>query len=562
MKIINKFGIGVLALATFASSCTRDFEELNTNPEVSTNIQPELLFTSPAKAIVDRDFDWYYDNYAYLMRWMQFSTNYPIGNSGGMFNAQNTNNLYQGLYNNIGRNLTEIHNLVEKLDSANKPRYQHVDAIASVLKTYAAFRVSDANGSIPYSEAWKARSEANFLPAYDTQQELFATWDADLKVAVAVLAQDLPNQVSYGTGDIFYSGDRAKWAAAANALRLKIAMRLWKRNPEKTREVATEVMASPAGLMTSIDNEWKFVSSTGNFAVGGNWMVQGNNPSRAAASMLNFMYDNADPRLRLFYQPNAFTQTVFNSLKTAGVFPESAVYNPRQYIGAPSSPDAVNNPATAALFGVKNYTLNGQTVNYDTLSTLQNRLFDLSADGGASGQYTQPILSYAEQCFMIAELAVRGVVTQDAQEWYNRGVTASIRAYDRMGSIARIVGYTAVTDQQINAYLQTAVVAFTGTDEQKLEKIGVQNHINHYKAPWEAWGDWKRTGYPKVGGILPFEPFTTNGTVLTVPRRWALPLPNNSNMANYNAAIEEMRQSGEYGAGPEEITGRVWWDKR
>ncbi len=50
-------------------------------------------------------------------------------------------------------------------------------------------------------------------------------------------------------------------------------MRLSKRNPDKLKAIAAEVMASPAGLFAGNADEWKFVSST-NFARGGNWNAQ------------------------------------------------------------------------------------------------------------------------------------------------------------------------------------------------------------------------------------------------------------------------------------------------
>jgi hypothetical protein len=278
------------------------------------------------------------------------------------------------------------------------------------------------------------------------------------------------------------------------------------------------------------------------------------------------MYDQADPRLGIFFKKNAFTQAVFNRLKAGGAFPASATWNPRQYVGVPASPDAAKAPANAKLFGVKSYqiTENGSavTVNYDTLSTYQNRLFDLSSDGDGPGKYIQPVATYAEMCFLISELAVRGLSTENAQEWYVKGVKASVRAYEQMGREANIVDFTAVNDADIDAYLAKPNVAFTGTTEVLLEKIGIQQFLNHFKQPWEAWASWKRLGYPKVGGILNREEFKVDGSTRETPRRWALPVPQQLNRPNYNAAVQEMISGGEYGTSVEAITGRVWTDKK
>ena len=302
MNIKHKLGIGVLAVATLASACTKDFSDKNSNPEVSPSIQPETMITTSQKAMVDRDFDWYYDNYGFLMRWMQFSVATPEGNQPGMFGGQNTNNFYSAFYTNVGRNLVEIEKLIGKMPDGNKLLYRNIGAIAKIHKVYAAFRVSDVNGSIPYTEALNARETANFTPVYDSQEKQFDTFNEELKASVDSLLKSSTGQISYGKYDMFYTNEAtavANYAKTANVLRLKLALRLLKRNATKAKQIVDEVMASPAGLYAGNDEEWKFISST-QFALGGNWNPQGNNASAVSINMLNFLKSNTDPRLALF----------------------------------------------------------------------------------------------------------------------------------------------------------------------------------------------------------------------------------------------------------------------
>ncbi|HEY1165076.1 MAG TPA: SusD/RagB family nutrient-binding outer membrane lipoprotein [Chitinophaga sp.] len=564
-RTIYKWGAGLALIALSMSACTKKFEQLNTNPEISPETRPELLITAPQKAIVDRDFDWFYDNYQYLMRWTQFTVAAPTTATSGLFSPVNVNEFYKSLYNNIGRNLSQIGVLVSKMPEDQKASYQEIAAIAQVIKVYAAWRASDANGSIPYSQAWQARESELFTPVYDNQETLFATWDQELKAAINTLGQQAAGQVGFGNADIFYSGNARKWAKAANVLRMKLAMRLLKRAPAKVGPIVQEVLASPAGLFASNEEEWKFISNTTNFARGGNWDVDWS-PSVGGKNVIDFMYDNADPRLPLFYEKNGYSPAVIDSLKKGGAFPSSVTYNPRQYVGLPASPDAKSNAAYTKLFSEKKYSVQsgGKTITaeFDTLSPVQRRLFDLNKEGNGSGQYTQPILTYAEMCFMLSELALRNIITDDAQSWYNKGITASVKAYDKMGSLAAILDYKAVEDAAIQAYLAKPLIAFTGTTAEKLEKIGVQNFLNHFKSPWEAWGTWKRLDAPKEGGLLPLEPLFSNGVKVAIPRRWALPEPNLLNQPNYLKAITEMTQTGEYGVDVNTFTGRVWWDKQ
>lgn len=569
MRIINKLGLGVAAVSLMLSSCTKNFENLNTNISVSPSTDPKDLIVAAEYKLVDRDFEWFYDNYTYIMRWMQFVSSDPTGTYPSIFAVtSNSNYLYADFYKNIGRYTKEIETVVSALPAEEQTKYQNIAAIAKIIQVYTAWRVSDNNGSIPYTEALRARTDEIFTPKYDSQSELFGVWDAELKAAIATLASNPANQVSYGSSDMFYSGDAAKWAKAGNALRLKMAIRQYKRTPAKTAEIATDVLASPAGLFTSNAEEWKFISNTINFARGGNWNPDNGSGFAAPKNMVDFMYDNADPRIRIFYQENSYRQTAIDSLVAGGALSAGTTYNPRRYVGAPVSQDARNNAAYAQLFKAKTYniTIGGTTssVTYDTVSQVQTRLFDLDqANGSANGaRYTQPMISYAEVCFMMAELTERGIVSGTAADWYNKGVTASIQAYDAMGNLAQVLGYTAITPAEISAYLASADIAYTGTQEEKLEKIAVQNFVNLFKVPNEAWSSWKRTGYPsKTSTILAMEPFFTSGAENTIPRRWILPIPTSSqeNMPNYNAAITAMKQEGAYGEA-NEVTGRVWWD--
>lgn len=567
MKTVNKWGIGVAVAGLMLSSCTKNFADLNTSPVITQDPPPELLITQSVKSIVDRDFDWFYDAYQYQMQWMQFGVASPGTSPTGLFSPNNTNDFYNALYKNIGRNLVEIQDVVARKPQDQQAQYSNLVAIAQILKVYSSWRVSDANGSIPYTEAWQARSDANFTPKYDTQESLFTTWDAELKKAVETLAAGLPTQVSYGANDIFYSGDAAKWAKAGNVLRLKIAMRLLKRAPEKVSAVAKEVLASNAGIFASNDDEWKFVSAAINFARGGNWAMD-NNPLSAAKNMVDYMVDNKDPRLNLFFEKNSYTKALFDSLKLAGIYSPTAQYVDRRYVGLPSSPDKRTNAAYSNVFTVKKYTMviNGKTVNRnaDTVSALQRRLFNLDAENGSNNgaRYTQPILTYAEQCFMLAELAVRGMVEGDAKTYYVNGITASVTAYDAMGSLAKIQDYAPLDAAALQAYIASPAVAFTGATDVLLEKINIQNFLNHFKSPWEAWGAWKRAGVPKVDGILPMEPMVSSGQTVAIPRRWSLPQPSIANQTNWRNAIIEMQKTGEYGSNDNDFTGRVWWDKK
>ena len=537
MNIINKqFIPGFLfALLVFSSCKKADFAEINTNPETLYEIPAENQFLNATISIHNTDFEWYYDNYRRIMPWMQMNTA-TAGNSKTFIEeVGNFNQRYGNFYSNVGNRLADIPKLIEKLPADQQATMVHMKAISDVLMAYYTFYVSDINGSIPFKEAFRGRYEGVFTPKSDTQEEIFNALDEMLKTSVTTLKATQPvNQRSLANYDLYYKGLVPNWIKAANALRLKIAMRLMKVNPAKLKTVATEVLGSAADLMSSDADSWVF-DAIASFAGGGNWNPEG---LRAPKAPLEFMQANADPRLRFFYHKTRYGQ----------------------YLGSFASPDASSNPINARLYA-----------NPDTLSNIQYRLFGASYDNGTGINYF-PVITYADFCFMRAELAARAITTENPETWYNAGVTASIKNYDKWARDAKIIernaanawveSYVAVTDAEITNYLAQPNVKYDAA--KGIEKICVQAYLNYYKIPNEAWALYKRTGFPNSTSVLPLEVITADGVVQTVPRRAAVKVapPTDLNFSNNKAALDEMLKNPDFGSGPSDVFGRVWWDKK
>jgi hypothetical protein len=91
------------------------------------------------------------------------------------------------------------------------------------------------------------------------RKDIFNGIDADLKDAVTQIKNAPSGQFALGNFDQFYYGDASKWIKAANALRLRIAMRKLKRDATNAENIIKEVLASPASdLMSSNDDSWSF----------------------------------------------------------------------------------------------------------------------------------------------------------------------------------------------------------------------------------------------------------------------------------------------------------------
>lgn len=536
MYIKNILKAAVFFTAIVATGCKKEaFVEANTSPSTLYEVMPEDQFLAAAATSQD-DFEYYYDVYRGLNLWMQYTTVLgPTGNALNFTNpTSNFNYRYSKIYyERVGTRLADALKIIESLPEEDKLARVHMGAIVSIFKAYYAFYASDINGSMPYTEAFQGRYGGTLTPEYQSQQELFDILDSEIKSAVTVLkTPQSTTQVMLGTNDPFFGSATDQvtaWIKAANALRLKIGMRLMKADLPKLQAIANEVLADPV-QMESTDDTWELVVGPAYADGAGNY-----NPTGFAASkpVVDFMKDKADPRLRIYYMPNDLNS---------------------EFVGSYTSPDAARLPANQPLYNTTG-----------ALSEIQHRLFTPNFDEG-NGQGTGdgffPYLTYAEYCFLRADLLARGIAgSGDAMEWYNKGVRASIEYYDEKAVAAKLENYTPVTETEIVNYLAAPGVAYDPA--KATEQIAVQAYLDFYRQPSEAWAWWKRTGYPNTTSVLAWESLTSNGAEMRLPRRASIAIlpTTNINFENQQEAIQAMQQDPAFGAGPNDPFGRVWWDK-
>lgn len=554
----------LMAAVGFLSSCEKQaFVDVNKNPDALSEIPPQNQFLQATNQLHSQDFEAYYDFYRRIMPWMQYNT--PQSGNQGSFtlNYDNFANRYGRLYNGVGDRLYDLEQLVAKLSTDEQPRYTNMIQIARILKAYYAFYVSDIYGSIPYSEAFQGRYGGTLQPKYDTQQELFAKLDVEIKAAVNTLKQTpaVP-QYTLDTYDQYFKGDPIKWIKAANALRLRMAMRVQKADAAAGNAIINEVLALPAAdLMSSNADAWIFIGNatfTGD-AGGGNWNTDG---LRASKPMVDFMWDKKDPRIDAFFAPNQYSQNNIDLLVADKKLP-AGTKEGRRYVGSFTSPDDARQTAIIQRYYTpKLITSNNQTV--DTLSFIQPRLFNAgradAAGNAGTGRSYIPVITYAEFCFMRAELATKSIGTGTAKDWYEAGVRSSLAFYDEVGQKAQLTNYTPTTADEITTYLAQPGVAFNTA--KAMDQIASQSYLNFMRQPQEGWALWKRTGYPNETSVVPMPKMTYLNVPLVVPRRSPITLPSSSdpNFANKKAAYDAMAAQPGFGD-LASAQGRVWWDK-
>lgn len=541
--------LGFAGTTVMAPSCKKGFGDTNTDPSVVVNPDIKFLLTySEDRLATYMGGEYVWEGMEQLWRFTQHITSDPYEITG------NVNSRYGTFYGAVMPNLFEIRRQIDA--KADKDLYQKEAAITYIIQIVQGIKVTDMNGSIPYTEAEQGRYDAKYNPVYDTQETLFTTWLTELDNAIATLsAPAVAGEQNYGNADVFYKGDWTKWIKLANTLKLRIAARYENQNVAKTKEIFQQVMSDATGPISTDDAQLSYVSK--NYGgTGGD--VNYRSIRYASQSIIKFLKASNDPRISLYFSPNGIDAGFKDTVAKYGTTLPSfiSLSDPLiQFQGGPA--DWTTDPVRASY--LSNALPVGPTSKYFLMSTI-NRLFIAPKwnRNDDAANYTELLVSNAESCLMVAEFLQKGYGTSSstAAEWYNKGVSSSIQT---MNTIAKTADITpAFTDDgtaTVNAYLANAQVTLDGTND--LERIYIQEYLNFFRNMNEGYVLCRRTGYPKYGSTY-YGRETFNEVI---PRRWWTSDPGEVNNANWSSALSEQ------GFTPlsQDINvlhnERVWYDK-
>jgi hypothetical protein len=291
--------------------------------------------------------------------------------------------------------------------------------------------------------------------------------------------------------DIIYNGDIAKWKKFGNTIRMLMGLRLSKVDP--TKGAAEFNKAITNGIMTSNADNFSYphLADRDNENYWYNSFTRlGRRWFAVSKPLVDTLQSTNDPRLPVFADKN-----------TAGNYVGLAY-------GLPGSTTVV----------INNISLLGSGLR------LQN-----------SPVY---LVTYAQALFARAEAAKLGWITggdATAKTNYDLAITNSVLQWT-----GNTTGVSALLAHPKVAYDQALAI----------KQIAVQRWIHLFLHGYEAWAEWRRTGYPELVAA----PGANDNKI---PRREGYPVQERANnTANYNAAVAAFP----YG-GTDDLNARVWWDK-
>lgn len=555
------------------SSCTKDFDQINKSPYALAYIDPEYLMTNTLRRGALDDNSYFYtigagNFYAQYYTSVKDEFNWNLDAYYQNDNWYST--MWKYWYAEEYSGFLSIAN--EALVLARTDGYPNKIGPPIIWKMFLYQRLTDCFGDISYSEAFN--DKINF-PGYDNQQDIYIDMLSKLDSAVSIMTES--SKVKYGNGDLLYQGDITKWKRFGNSLRLRMAMRMVKVEPQKAQQEFEAALIADEGPMASnADNAKIFPDPQGPagihsqnplkvFSSAFDWV-------RVSRSFVNKMKTLGDPRIWNYVDPtlNFVTKTLrsrFEQLDQTSLTQQQKEYV--QFVlnnttsistsfeqGRYFIDDALTFLADAGVpsneidsLKAKRYVGAASGYPLDKLNTIQGELSKMSDYGQYLQGSTQPcfLMIYPEICFLKAEAALRGWNTGgSAESFYNEGVRAALELYE-------------VPDDEIVIYLNgPARYTASATQEVQLEQIITQKYLANYLNGFESWAEWRRTGYPELDPIQTDEGDTRSKTA--VPRRFLYIQDEKiMNEENVNSArINQIRYSSN---GQYDLLTPVWWDQ-
>ena len=427
-----------------------------------------------------------------------------------------------------------------------------VKAIALLLYNYAAIENVDMYGTIPYND-FKA-NKVNPPFKYDDMKTIYTGAEANIDTIVNCLryfdskpawyqakVNDIVNTFSEVTRDQRNGVQNMEtWVRFANSLKLRMAMHMVKAEPQLAQKWAEEAVKS--GVIDDLKYE---------------------------VGMFPSIYGGAHPLVEISesWADMRFSASFISLLK-------SLTHPYRFSLCMKNSGDLSNDqggtlPAESDQVGIRSGIHTGKGQSYGSnqfvgFSRINKFLIEKAP---------LYLFKWAEIDFLRAEGALRGWdMGGKAEQFYTRAIENSSflepgselsnqlkSILSQYANVEKPAAYTYKDPTGLSPDIESVTkigVKWNEADdkETKLEKIITQKYIALFPNSMEAWGEMRRTGYPKMFPVLNVEEGDGSLKPGDLVRRILFP---NSD----DASLKDIQATGLKAlGGPDQQATRVWWD--
>lgn len=413
-RILNIFIlIGLLCF----SSCDRDFEEINTNPNDPTIVPSDLLVADAVRIAGNRLYSTFTGGdmgACWAQQWAKVQYNDEA-------RYKPRESVIESTWDNLYEDVIASGKTIELL--AIEEENEVTQAIGLILQAYGFLLLTDCYGDVPFVEALRA-GEGIISPKYDTQESIYEGVFAILDNANTLL--DSGNGSVVASSDLLYDGDASGWQKFANSLKFRALMRI---------SAKKDVSAQLTDIVT---NRNIFTSN---------------------ADEAKLQYLDADPNANPIYETIVFGPRNEWKINSFMVEKLETLSDPRLPVFAQPNDEGVIRGKPSGIIDVPN-----NEYAYANVSPLGTHYLDPTWPGY--------FLSYSELLFLMAEAAQKGYISGDAGSFYtdaikanfeSNGVTEGFDAYVEQASVAWDAGdwERRIGDQKWIALFSQGVEAWT-----------------------------------------------------------------------------------------------------
>jgi len=480
----------VFIILLAGNGCNEKFVELNTNPNDPTEVPVNTLLPNILRSIsVENNI-----TSRYLTNpMMQLS--FRADGGAHLYAIETYTNWWGTAYYNL-RNIDYV------LANSNKEGYEDYYGIALVIRVYLFSVLTNLYGDIPYSSAGKGK-EGIYYAEYDSQQDIYADLIKTLDTANTLLGTGGINIES----DIIFDGDVLKWKKFANSLLVRLLIE--QSNKVDPSVSLQEIVNNPDKypLMESNDDqpEYQYLSESDNYYPGSDrpYDLKG---TFMANTLIDSLKNNNDERIKAFADTIVSTNLEDN------------------YYGA--QPGEI---------------YSGNTNDVSHISGLE-------WDSKEKPVIVTVLMSYTELQLLLAEAAEKNWIsggTSTAKDYYEKGIRASNNFYRDMvrNGIAKGISLIPMNEWD-GSYLLEPNIAYEGAQDEKLQKIAIQQWIAFYNN-LQGYFYWRRVNIPV---FVPGNQAVNGGKI---PLRLLYPVDEKTlNTDNYQSVIKQQ--------GPDDINTKMW----
>ena len=604
------------------SACVDEFADMNSDPSQVIKAEPSYLL---AQAVLDFEpsgYTYWFYNAPMMFSWNQMAV--PTGSFTEALVTTTVTGDQGSKYISTLKYVRDLEYYRSKLNAEEAAKYEQVAACMDVITVYLGIFDVDMFGDCPFTEACRALYGGTITPAYDKVEDMYSLWLSQLDAAITAFTT-AKNQTFTASQDIVYKGNMEKWAKLANSLKLRIAARLISQDKTKALSLVQDVISASCGYIDSMDDAMLFnkvLTTTGSEDHIYHWSNGFLEGTASSTRVVEFMLENKDPRVRFCYQKDSWNSKIIQyfydmNRDIPAHIEENVNYSTdgggkktfvnwkgmgEPWVRYSGLPVELNAASMAAKYGdYFNYSnlyrigdaegANQKT--YRTYSMFQQQMiigryynFTLpTVPGGPVIERTDSrpwyglYLGAAEVNLYFAEFKLLGAaLPQTAEYYYDRGIRFSVEEYDKLAGLNKIAYYGTTYDYdpnevsielkagEVDAMMSSADYQLTGTVEEQLEKVYLQQMLNFILNPNEQFSTSRRSGLPKFDSdFIKREEFPTI-PITRIPRRFDTGTPVPTDLM-YSIKMEAYKSQGftitSAGSNPGDVlnTERIWMDK-